>query len=564
MLWSTQKFARPKRGCQPGHHPGSSALVRPLLVSLAVAVVLVALPARALADALSVQLTAPPAGSTVHGIVQVDATTQGTVASVSFDWSSDGGATWQSIGIDAVADDDQWSVPWDTDAFTGPAELRAIASDGTTTSPPSTEPVTVDNSAPTVTVSVSPSPFSPNADKAKDVATVTVTLSEPAALTVSVANAAGKVVKALASGKQVPAGKTDLTWRGRHLVGGHRKPVPDGTYAVTATATDGIGNQGSATARVVVDTTAPVFAWRGLSPEPLRRVGALHFSYRATDRSAPLGVEFAAWDLTGLVAAKPQLSAKPGLHTLTWKPAYGDGSPLIPGLYQAQATVTDAAGNTTLSRFEPFRILRPVTTTVFHDLTGVGNRVALTFDDCNFGVAWSSILDTLDSFGVKGTFFCIGTNVERFAAQARRTVADGMTIGSHTRDHAQLTKLSYAAVRSEVLYDQNAWWKVAHATPAPYFRPPYGSFDDTVLRAAGSAGYLRTMIWDVDPLDWTDPGVSVITTRVLSHAHPGMIVVMHVKPQTAAALPAILRGLASRGLRQAGLTELFQAAGYPA
>ncbi len=223
--------------------------------------------------------------------------------------------------------------------------------------------------------------------------------------------------------------------------------------------------------------------------------------------------------------------------------------------------VTDAAGNRGLSAFEPFRVLRPVTTTVFHDLTGVGNRVALTFDDCNFGTAWTSILNTLDAFNVKGTFFCIGTNVLRYPSQARRTVADGMTIGSHTRDDAQLTRLSYDAVRAEVIYDQDAWWKVARATPAPYFRPPFGSFDALVLKAAGSAGYLRTMIWDVDPQDWADPGVSVIVDRVLSHAHPGMIVVLHVKPQTAAALPSILRGLASRGLHQASLTELFQAAG---
>jgi hypothetical protein len=70
--------------------------------------------------------------------------------------------------------------------------------------------------------------------------------------------------------------------------------------------------------------------------------------------------------------------------------------------------------------------------------------------------------------------------------------------------------------------------------------------------------YLRTVIWDVDPQDRADPGVSVIEDRVLSHAHAGMIVVMHVKPQTSA---AILRGLASRGLQQSSLTQMFEAAG---
>jgi len=527
-------------------------------------VAIVALPTPSLADGFSVQITAPPAGSTVHETVEVDATSQGTVTSVSFDWSADGGSTWQAVGTDAVADDDQWSVAWDTDSFSGPAQLRAIASDGATTSAPSVEPVTVDNAGPTVELDVSPSPFSPNGDTVKDVASVTVTVSELSALVVTVANSHGTVVKALVSGKRVGPGATNLAWHGRVLTNGRWHPVADGTYTVSATATDDLGNQGSAAVPVIVDTTPPAVRWRSITPEPLRTAGPLHLSFRATDRNGPLSVEISAWDQTGRVAQKPALSAKPGTRTVTWRPAYADGGALIPGLYQGQVAATDAAGNSSVSPFEPFRILRPVTTSVFHDLTRVGNRVALTFDDCNFGHAWTGILDTLDAFHVKGTFFCIGTNVERYPAQARRTVADGMTIGSHTRDHAQLTRLSYAAVRSEVLYDQNAWWKVAHATPAPYFRPPYGSFDATVLKAAGSAGYLRTMIWDVDPQDWADPGVSVIVDRVLSHAHPGMIVVMHVKPQTAAALPALLRGLASRGLRQVSLTELFQAAGYHA
>ena len=538
--------------------------MRPFLVSLVVAVAVLAVPTASLADGITVELTAPPPGSTVQGTIEVDAATQGTVTSVSFDWSSDGGATWQPIGTDAVADDDRWSISWNTDSFSGPAELRAIATDGAITSAPATESVTVDNRALAVTVSVSPSPFSPNGDTHKDVSTVTETLSEPATLDVLVTNSAGDVVKALVSAKHEPAGALHLKWRGRVLVNGKWTPVPDGTYTVTATATDDLGNHATAADQVVVDTTPPAFAWRAIRPETLRKVGPLHFSFRATDRSDPLKATLSVWDLTGRVAQNPGLSVKPGKRTLTWSPTYADGSPLIPGLYQGQIVATDAAGNAAVSPFRAFRVLRPVATTVFHDLTGMGNRVALTFDDCNFGEAWTSILNTLQDFGVKGTFFCIGTNVERFPIQARRTVADGMTIGSHTRDHAQLTRLSYAAVRAEVVYDQNAWWKVAHATPAPYFRPPYGSFNHRVLRAAGSAGYLRTMIWDVDPQDWADPGVSVIVDRVLSHAHAGMIVVMHVKPQTAAALPAILRGLASRRLRQSSLTELFQAAGYHA
>jgi peptidoglycan/xylan/chitin deacetylase (PgdA/CDA1 family) len=69
-------------------------------------------------------------------------------------------------------------------------------------------------------------------------------------------------------------------------------------------------------------------------------------------------------------------------------------------------------------------------------------------------------------------------------------------------------------------------------------------------------------MWDVDPQDWREPGASVIASRVLSHVRPGSIVVMHLRPQTAAALPAILRGLRARGYKAVSLPELFRAAGY--
>ena len=110
--------------------------------------------------------------------------------------------------------------------------------------------------------------------------------------------------------------------------------------------------------------------------------------------------------------------------------------------------------------------------------------------------------------------------------------------------------------------DQAAWWSVAAWTPSPYFRPPYGAYDAEVLAAAGGAGFPRVIIWDLDPQDWANPGVSVIVSRVLSAARAGSIVVMHVEPQTASALPAIISGLRARGLEPVSLACLFRAAGY--
>jgi peptidoglycan/xylan/chitin deacetylase (PgdA/CDA1 family) len=188
--------------------------------------------------------------------------------------------------------------------------------------------------------------------------------------------------------------------------------------------------------------------------------------------------------------------------------------------------------------------------------------VALTFDDCNDGHAWARMLRVLASRRVTATFFCLGIRVNQYPQLARRTVARGHTIGSHGWDHRDFATLSYSAARSRLLKDERAWWSKARNTPAPYFRPPYGSYDATTLRAAGSAGYARTVLWDVDPSDYLRPGASVIAHRVVSAARPGSIVIMHNQLQTAQALPAIIKGLRHHHLTPVSLSALFRAGGF--
>lgn len=233
----------------------------------------------------------------------------------------------------------------------------------------------------------------------------------------------------------------------------------------------------------------------------------------------------------------------------------------MPGLYRLRVAAVDGAGNARLSREMALRLVHPVRTAVWRSVSGAGRRVALTFDDCNEDTAWNRILDILSSNHLRTTFFCIGSNVERFGATARRAVALGHAIGDHTWDHADLVGMSRAAQEGEMRRQMDAWWRVAHVTPLPYFRPPYGAYDATTLAAAGSLGFGRTILWDVDPQDWRRPGASVIAQKVLGAIHPGAIVVLHVQSQTADALPSILAGLRRKHLQESSLPELFAAAG---
>lgn len=527
-------------------------LFRPLVLLAVVGVAV--LPARAFATTVPVRVTAPRARSFVRRRVPVMATAPGA-DSVTFQRARHVGGPFHAILPPDTTPGDGWHVPWDTSGLADGAwylRAKAAAPGGPFLSDP--VQVTVDNTAPVATVSASPSSFSPNGDGVRDATFVTLRLSEPAAVELDVVNAAHRVVHRLSSGRHLTAGPHRFRWAGLVLRSGHWRHALDGVYSLRATAVDRAGNTGTATGRVRIDTVAPGFRWVGVSPEPASGSGPVTLSFHSFDPGSSVAASASIWNAVRRVAFVRDVTRPSGASAVQITPP---PSP-PPGLYRARVVLVDQAGNRTQSRFRPFRIQHPVTTSVVRGFTGVGDRIALTFDDCVFGDAWNSILNTLEARGLRATFFCASINLDRNAAEARRTVADGMSIGSHTRDHPNLTTLSYGQVRAQLEDDVEAWWRIARATPLPLFRPPYGAYDSTVLRAAGSLGFLHTVTWDVDPSDYTDPGVAAIRQRVLSHAHAGMIVIMHVKPETAAALPGLLDALAARGYHQTALDQMFR------
>ena len=310
------------------------------------------------------------------------------------------------------------------------------------------------------------------------------------------------------------------------------------------------------------DTDSPSLRWRAITPEPLRGGDAVSFLYQANDRSNHLVLGYSISDSDGdVIAGDDGISRTVGNGKIRWKAEYPDGSRLVPGLYRARLSVRDPAGNSTTSSWRPFRVLRPGRSSVIRRVDGAGPRVALTFDDCDHQGAWSRILRILAARDMHATFFCPGQQVQRFPKLARRTIEQGNAIGSHGWDHHRTTTLSYRAIRSRLVKDERVWWQLDRETPAPYFRPPYGSYDSKTLRAAGDTGYARTIFWDVDSFDWKRPGPSVIAHRVVSKARSGSIVELNVLGQTADALVPILRGLRRHHLRPVTLPELFEAGG---
>lgn len=204
----------------------------------------------------------------------------------------------------------------------------------------------------------------------------------------------------------------------------------------------------------------------------------------------------------------------------------------------------------------------PVKARVYRSLPAAGRRVALTFDDGGGKTAWYWILRELLAGHAKGTFFPIGEYVGGYARRdARLTLKDHMAIGSHSWSHPDLTAVSAGEVRTQLLRPEAVWWHDFGATPVPYLRPPYGSYNARVLAIAGRLGYSRIILWSVDSRDWSKPGVSAIVRNVLDNVRPGSIILMHTRGQTPKALPFIIAGLHRRHYQMVTVPELFAAAG---
>lgn len=188
--------------------------------------------------------------------------------------------------------------------------------------------------------------------------------------------------------------------------------------------------------------------------------------------------------------------------------------------------------------------------------------MALTFDDGADGESIPAVLQILKDHNVKATFFVTGKAAENHPQWIADIYNAGHELGNHSYSHPDFTKISASQIASELLQTDNAVLKITGKSTKPYFRPPYGYYNSTMLTAVGSAGYTKTIHWTVDTIDWRGDSVADITTRVMNKAGNGAIVLMHVGAgavNTPAALPGIITNLKSQGYKLVTLKELLAA-----
>lgn len=186
-----------------------------------------------------------------------------------------------------------------------------------------------------------------------------------------------------------------------------------------------------------------------------------------------------------------------------------------------------------------------------------GPFIAMTFDDGPSAKLTPELLDILAAHHIHATFFVIGKNVIDHPEILQRAVREGHEIGNHSWSHPSLGKMRDDKVRVELQKTDDAI-KAAIGTRPVLMRPPYGSITARQKQWIHAEFGYRTILWDVDPLDWKRPGSAVVTSRIVRETRPGSIVLSHdIHPGTIKAMPATFDQLQEKGFKFVTVSELI-------
>lgn len=183
-------------------------------------------------------------------------------------------------------------------------------------------------------------------------------------------------------------------------------------------------------------------------------------------------------------------------------------------------------------------------------------KVAISFDAAWGDEYTAGILDILDTYDVKATFFLVNFWVEDYPDDVKMISEHGHDIGNHSATHPDMAGLSADKVTEELETTGATIEELTGKRPT-LFRPPFGSYSDTLIETAESLGY-DTVQWSVDSLDWKDISTEQIVDRVTRNVKNGSIILFHNNAQHVLEyLPLILENLKANGYEVVKINDLI-------
>jgi peptidoglycan/xylan/chitin deacetylase (PgdA/CDA1 family) len=212
-----------------------------------------------------------------------------------------------------------------------------------------------------------------------------------------------------------------------------------------------------------------------------------------------------------------------------------------------------------------YRILQPT----FSNCLWCGDRnlpmIALTFDDGPHPQYTPEVLAVLDRYQIPASFFWLGACVNRSPEVAKAVCDRGHWIGLHGYDHKSFPMLSPVQLRDSLEKTQTAIYNACNLSPIKIrdVRPPNGLFTPQTLKLLRQWNY-RPVMWSVVPVDWSRPGVTIVTQRVLQQVQNGSLIVLHDGvcggQDVAATLKILIPQLLQKGYKFVNIGTFWQQA----
>lgn len=190
--------------------------------------------------------------------------------------------------------------------------------------------------------------------------------------------------------------------------------------------------------------------------------------------------------------------------------------------------------------------------------------IALTFDDGPDEDFTPQVLDVLKKYDVKATFFVVGEKVGWNPELLKREYNEGHEIGNHTFTHINVSKRGYGDIDKEISDTQQAIKKLIGEEPK-LFRPPYRAISKEMCSIIRKKN-MNIVLWsNLDPKDWSNPGVYYIVNTITSKVQNGNIILLHdynnlrnSKSQTVQALDAVIPKLKEMGYKFVTVSQLIE------
>lgn len=189
------------------------------------------------------------------------------------------------------------------------------------------------------------------------------------------------------------------------------------------------------------------------------------------------------------------------------------------------------------------------------------NKIALTFDDGPHPKQTYKILDILEKYDIKATFFVVGVNAENYPEPLKEIVKRGHEIGNHTYSHKYVKGKDAKTVSADLDRCRDVIFSICGVKPT-VFRAPGGLMDEISVGNSQVFSEYDIIYWSIDTMDWAHHSPEEIETQVLGNIKSGDIILMHdyigYNSPTADALELIIPKLIEKGFSFVTVSELIK------